>query len=322
MHFFRIAILASLPLCAFAKSLDTVFFQLDFVANAQYAGHLAAEEKDFYYLEFGLHVPSAELLGGPGAVDRVVDLQYAIGCTFSFDFVARRSAGAPVVVIGSMFQEYPNGWMSMKSSGISSAADLRGKRIGVGNPDSPLLRLLFNLAKIEPGDVTLVTINDSEKSRAQRIMDGEIDVAMGWINDEFAELQQISGGKASYLSMHSFGYAGYGQVIFTTEAMIKERPEVLRRFLHALADGWAYALNNPDEATDMVMAGHPEFDRDEIRSTFPAMLGLVDPEGNGQVMGIDASVVGTALKQMQASGIIADGVSANGFVDIRFFPAK
>jgi NitT/TauT family transport system substrate-binding protein len=64
-----------------------------------------------------------------------------------------------------------------------------------------------------------------------------------------------------------FDPADYGIVIprdtiVTTEKMIKERPEVVQRFLRASLKGWKYAIENQAEAVDITMKQSPNLKKD------------------------------------------------------------
>ncbi|MES4792466.1 MAG: hypothetical protein C4321_05305, partial [Chloroflexota bacterium] len=47
----------------------------------------------------------------------------------------------------------------------------------------------------------------------------------------------------------------------TSERLIKEKPEVVRKFMEATARGYEVAMKDPQAAADAIMKGAPESDR-------------------------------------------------------------
>ncbi|NDJ87523.1 MAG: ABC transporter substrate-binding protein [Chloroflexi bacterium] len=59
----------------------------------------------------------------------------------------------------------------------------------------------------------------------------------------------------------------YTPILLTTRQMIDERPEVVRAFVHATARGYAYAIQNPEEAADILLEAVPELDEEIVRTS-------------------------------------------------------
>ena len=114
-----------------AAAAVPILMQLDWKANAQFAGLLLAKERG-YYAQAGLDVtirPAAE--GGPGVVKTLLDTPNAIGSAESSELLEARGKGAPIKAVATMFQGSPMALLSLEKTGIQDVKDLLGKRIGM-----------------------------------------------------------------------------------------------------------------------------------------------------------------------------------------------
>ena len=68
-----------------------------------------------------------------------------------------------------------------------------------------------------------------------------------------------------------FGLVAYGNMLMTTDALIKDKPDLVRRFTQATVRGLAYAFENPQEAAAILQKLHrevdPEFSKEELLAT-------------------------------------------------------
>jgi len=103
------------------------------------------------------------LRGGPGFVQSVAD--------------ARGIAGHPDQVLCRVRAQHPYAFFSLKKNPVRSAADFRGKRVGIQATGVILLRALMAKNNIDPKDVQIVTIG----SEMTPLMTGQVDVVTGWL---------------------------------------------------------------------------------------------------------------------------------------------
>jgi len=84
------------------------------------------------------------------------------------------------------------------------------------------------------------------------------------------------GDDTSVLYYADYGVDTYGVGLLTSERMIREKPEMVRRFVEASMRGYAWAFENPEEAIRLFLKAQPEASpervRSEIRITADLML--------------------------------------------------
>jgi NitT/TauT family transport system substrate-binding protein len=140
-----------------AHAADAVQLQLKWVTQAQFAGYYAAKARGLYAAE-GLDVTIRP--GGPDIVPEQVVA--GGGAQFGIDWLpsllSARDQGVPLVDIAQVFAASAMRQLAFKSSGIKSAADLRGRRVAVwfGGNEFELLATLAKSRIDRAKDVTLV----------------------------------------------------------------------------------------------------------------------------------------------------------------------
>jgi ABC-type nitrate/sulfonate/bicarbonate transport system substrate-binding protein len=173
--------IALLP-CSQAKSSEPekVTLQLKWLHQFQFAGYYAAKEKGFY-LEEGLNVVIQQRNLKKNNIRQVLDGEAEYGIADSI-LLFYRMRGEPVVVLAPIFQQSPLVYMTLRSSGIESPYQLKGKRVMVyprGTDGLPFEAMLHELG-IEERDFLpipkTVTPDALEK--------GLVDVYPGYLANE------------------------------------------------------------------------------------------------------------------------------------------
>lgn len=59
----------------------------------------------------------------------------------------------------------------------------------------------------------------------------------------------------------------YTPILLTSGEMIEQNPDVVRAFTHATAQGYAYTIENPDEAASTLLEAVPELDEELVRES-------------------------------------------------------
>ena len=111
----------------FAKPLEKVNLQLQWLDQFQFAGYYMAKEKGLYKDE-GLSVNFLPYNKHANYTNVVLnqDATYAIGRS---DVIVDKSKGAPIVLLSALFQSSPLVLVALDSSGIKSVNDFKYKCI-------------------------------------------------------------------------------------------------------------------------------------------------------------------------------------------------
>jgi NitT/TauT family transport system substrate-binding protein len=221
--------------------------QLQWEPSAQFLGFYVAKQRGLYAAE-GLDVRF--LHGGPN-VDPIASLAQKnadVGLGTA-DQVLKWQATHPdkqLRAFGTVFSRSLAVFMVHSDSSIKSAADLRGKRVGVfpSYDTGSLLTLLLNRAKVPQAEVTRVNFPNFASFERR-----ELDAFGAYLINE-PVLARLKGISIRYIDPMEVGLRFYSDTLIVRQSDYTTRPDVLRRFAKSSARGWALAANNPAAALE------------------------------------------------------------------------
>jgi len=244
------------------ESLTPVKLQLQWFAQAQFAGYYAAVDQGFY-ADQCLDVSIVE-----GGVDIVPQQQLADGAVdFALSWVpkalASREAGANIVNIAQVFQRSGTLQVSFKDSGITSPADFAGKKIGnwgFGN-EFEIFAALTKAGLDPAADVELV----QQQFDMAALLAGDIDAAEAMTYNEYAmvlEAVNPDTGElytADDLNVVSYEDEGVGMLqdaIWASGDRLSDAAyrNTAVKFVAASLQGWAYCRDNVQGCADIVVS--------------------------------------------------------------------
>jgi len=249
---------------------DKVKLQLKWVPQAQFAGYFVALDKG-YYKDENLDV---EILpGGPDIVSeqQVVNGQADFGIDWVASFLAFRDKGLPLVDISQVYQSSGLMLISKKSTGINKAEDLKGKSVGVwyGGNEFEFLALMDKLGYDPDKDLNVI----KQGFTMDPFLAGQMEAASAMTYNEYQVVLE-SGLKADDLNILRYNDEGVGMLednLFTSETMVKTKPDLVQRFVRASLKGWQSAIDDQKFAVDTVMTRLMGFD--------PADVGMLQYAG-------------------------------------------
>ena len=162
---------------------------LGYIPSVQFAQFYLADQAG-YYRDAGLTVdlqnkrdPDLITLLGQGAID--------IGNGDGTSVIPAVSQGIPIVYTATIYGQFPSVVLAKADSGITTAADLKGKKIGIpGKYGSSwiMLQALLGSASLTTDDVTIVEYPDYGQAAA--LQQGAVDAATGFANNEPIQLRK------------------------------------------------------------------------------------------------------------------------------------
>jgi ABC-type nitrate/sulfonate/bicarbonate transport system substrate-binding protein len=250
-----------------AKELIPVKLMLDWVPNTNHTGIFVAQAKG-YFKEAGLAVDIIQ----PGEVypeAAVASGAADFGISFQESVTLARAEKVQIVSIAAVLQHNTSGFASAADLNVTSPAGFEGLRYGsFGSPfEDPTLKVLMESAGGDFSKLKIVNIGDTDPLAL--IAEKQIDMAWIFYGWEGIEAQQ-QGIKLNVVMMKDYfdtipDY--YTPVVITNENTITNKPEVVKAFLKALSRGYDFAINNPDEAADILVTAVPELDTKLVKAS-------------------------------------------------------
>lgn len=242
---------------ASALAADALTLQLKWVTQAQFAGYLVAEAKGFYdeedlditILPGGPNIAPEQVIAGGGA-DIIV--------TWMAAGMAARESGVPLVNIAQPFKRSGLMMICPTETGIKSEADFPGHTLGVwffGN-EYPFFAWMNKLGLKTDGSEGGVTVLQ-QSFDIQPMIQGQADCISVMTYNEYGQALDAGYGPDN---LTIFNYTEMGNDLledglYVMEDSLKDPAKVdaYTRFVRASMTGWAYALENPDEAAEIVV---------------------------------------------------------------------
>lgn len=224
--------------------------QLDWKYNVQFAGLLLA---DYYklYQQRGLKVDILPLNSDRSVFEQMAENPLILGCGEQDIILAAQVQGYPVKAIATMFQTSPLGLMSIPQNNIHSLNDLVGQKVGIHGNIKKIMELVINTNGLSPQDIQIVPISYQDKY--ERLQSGELAAVQCYSVDEPIGFSYKTGIQPNILKFSDYGYDAYVQVIFAHQRLLDYHSEWVNQFLKASFAGWKLALDNINQATQIVV---------------------------------------------------------------------
>lgn len=245
---------------AAADELTPVKLQLQWFAQAQFAGYYAALDQGFFEEE-GLDVEILE--GGADIVPQDVlasgDADYAI--SWVPKVLGSIEQGAAITNVAQIFERSATLQVAMADSGIDGPEDLAGKKVGSwGYGNEWELFAGMQQAGVEIDDIELI----QQAFDMNGFLAGDIDAAQAMTYNEYAQVLETENPDTGELyqpedltviDWNEEGTAMLQDAIWADTQRLEDDEEYQKTtvaFIKAAIKGWAYAKDNPEEAAEIV----------------------------------------------------------------------
>ena len=246
-----------------------VTLMLGWTPNTNYTGIYVARDKGWYE-EAGLNVEI--VLPGQSDVHQVVGTGSAhFGFSYQEGTTFARNEGVPIVSVAAIIQHNTSGFASRSSAGkgITTPTAMAGMRYGAfGSPiEFPTIDLLMQCEGGSAEDIEFIDIGWADflsVTEADQVDFVWIFYGWGGINAELQGVELDIVMLKDYLDCIPDYYT---PILITNEAMIENDPETVRAFIEASARGYEFAIENPGDAADILLAANPDLNADLVRTS-------------------------------------------------------
>ncbi len=234
-----------------------ISIRLKWLNQSQFAGIYVAQDKGLYANQ-GLNVSIDP--GGPNisSIAMVVSGADSFGITSGNQILLARDKGVPVVAVAVIYQKSPIAIYSKKSLNILKPIDLVGKKIGVvaADDDEIIYRALLSKQGIDNNRINAVP----KTFDLTQFITGNIDAEVGYeVNEPLLLADQ--GIDVNIIKPRDYGINFYGDTIFTTEDMVKNHPDIVKKFVTATLEGWNMAFIDKEGAINSTLARNNTLNR-------------------------------------------------------------
>ena len=235
------------------NGLEDFSIVLDWYPNAIHSFLYVAQEKG-YFAEEGLNL----VVNFPANTNDGISLPAAgkadLGMYYLQDAILTAvEEEVPIVSIGSVTQKSLDVVISLKESGIETAADLAGKKIGYAGTalSEAKVECMLEKAGLSADECELIDVGFDLLTA---ITTGQVDATIGnMVNHEVPQLEE-QGIAINYFSPTDFGVPEYYELVFLAgQDAVENNPEKLQKFLRAAQKGFDFMQENPEEALQILL---------------------------------------------------------------------
>ena len=262
------------------KAADDIKLSLDWVPQGEHGGFFQAIAKGYYNdVDINLEI----IPGGPSVNTKAMLMSEQV------DFNIGGSAGAlnyakqdlPFTAVAAFFQKTPQVLISHPNVGIDHPSDFVGKTIFLSN-FGRLSFWGFIKNKYNLSDDQLKSYNFN----SQPFIDDPQSIQQGYLSSEPFAIKKTAGFEPVVHLLADYGFNAYANTIETSDKLIKENPDLIRRFIKASRLGWEdYLTGDPQPAFDLIQELNPDMPLDKLEYAHQKMIEYNIVTGNNQIIG-------------------------------------
>ena len=179
-----------------------------------------------------------------------MDFSYAANSTF----LAAVSRGAPLVAVGLFSHGYSGFLVASKSNAnLRTLADFRGKRIGMqrGTGVTSVFLMALKQSGLKESDFNISNLRVADMPSAMQ--GGTFDAVVGW-EPSMSRIVSAGYGRIVMTPEQIEKIAGvtYTYPLFTTKALVQQKPDLVRRFVAAWARSQRFAWDHHAESLQIL----------------------------------------------------------------------
>lgn len=251
----------SLMMSTQALAADKVTLLLDWFVNPDHAPIIIAEKKGYFEahdLQVNIQEPA-----DPSMPPKLVAAGKAdMAVTYQPQLHMQIDEGLPLTRISTLIATPLNTLVTLKSSNITSIADLKGKKVGfsVGGFEDILLKVMLQHHGLSFDDVEIINVN---WSLSPSLITGNADAVIGaYRNFELNQLD-IEGHPGHAFYVEEEGVPSYEELIIVVNNKDRD-DDKYRRFNLAMEQAVQFIVNHPDEAWELFKDYKPKELDDEL----------------------------------------------------------
>ena len=273
----KFTLFASLITSTSVMAADKVTFQLDWLPGGDKAPVYVGIQQGFFEA-LDLDVSIASGRGSTDALTKMATGQSDIGSSdIGALMAARAQDDVPVVAVLPYFTQAPHAFFVLKSSGIKSIKDLKGKKIATSpfTSSNAFLPLVLKENGFSEEDIQLVKSDPG--ALAPMMITGNADAIIAWVTNTALFKNQASsvGKEVIEMPWSDSGLSLYSSSLLASEKFLTERPDVAKRFVKAYAKAIQFTYEFPDKAGADLHKMVPEVDAGIVSAQIKSITNLV-----------------------------------------------
>ncbi len=293
---------------------------LTYIPNIQFAPFYVADSEG-YFGDEGADVTLRHHGSNEGLFTALLSGDENFVLAGAGEMMQARSEGSDLVAIASYYREYPVRVIVPGSSTYKSAADLKGKKIGIPGKYGETwfgLQAFLASANLTEKDVNIVEIGYTQQAA---LTTGKVDAVVGYVNNDAVAFEQAGFPVRSLTVGKDVPLVSVS--LITTRQYAEDNPELTKAVIAAMARGVSASVDDPTQTLEISEKYIPNSSTAQARKSAKATLEATIPlftADDGPNAHLSEDQFAAMAKFMRAQGLIATDVDAsksmtNDYVD-------
>ena len=241
-----------------ALTVEKIVLQLKWEHEFQFAGFYAAQWQGFYR-DVGLDVEIRPISRPDGSMVTTVEevnsgrAHFAVG---ALDILLAQDKGIDLAVLAPIFQRSASAVFTLSKTPLDDLSQLAKLRIAAVYSDTTKAELEA-LYRSRGYNVSEINFVDAPPT-IQSLIDNKADAIVTYEVSAYFDARE-KGVELNKLHPADYGINFYGDTLYTSQKLARERPELVQKFTEASLRGWHYALKHKQELAAQISQELPRY---------------------------------------------------------------
>jgi NitT/TauT family transport system substrate-binding protein len=242
---------------AFGQGKEKVVLLLNWYTYSEHAPFYFGKERGYFDQE-GLDLDIQEGRGSGITVQAVAAGTATFGYADIPTMIKAASKGAPVTAVGVALQTSPMSVMGFAEKNIRKPEDIKGKTVAITPGDSMSQIWPLFLKKTNLKDTDFKQVAGDAQTKLNAVINGQADLLLGYVMDQAIKLQDATHKQVYPIRFAEYGINMVSSGIIVQKDFLKNKPDVVKRFMRAATRSLEEAAKNPDAAIDAMLKAQPK----------------------------------------------------------------
>jgi NitT/TauT family transport system substrate-binding protein len=246
------AIIAGAAWSGPANAADKVVLMLNWYLYSEHAPFFLGKEKGYFEKE-GIDLEIQEGRGSGPTVQAVGANTVTFGYADVATMIKIAAKGAPVKAVGVALQTSPMSVMGFAEKNIRKPEDIKGKTVAMtpGDSMSQVWPLFLQKTGLKEGDFKVVSGDAQTKLNA--VINNQADMLLGYVMDQAIKIQDATKKPVYPIRFADYGVNMVSSGIIAHKDTIKDKPDLVKRFMRAATKALEDSAKNPQAAVDAML---------------------------------------------------------------------
>ena len=309
-----------------AFAADKVILRTNWLFYGSHAVFFLGIDKGIYEKN-GLDVVVKQGNGSGNTVRLVANKDSTFAYVSAAALIKLAAQGAPIISVATIDATGTEAVLVRPDSGIKTFKDLEGKKVlttaGAG------VNTFFPVAAQNAGvDINKIElVNVAESALVQSYLQNMAPAMLGGIDDKPAEIKANGGEQPVIFNYADYGVYQPGYAIATHKDLIKENPDLVKRFVHGTIDAVQASVADPEAAIKSLISWKASTEDEKERVQAREVLGvtlsiLTSPNNKEKRIGLNVKEDwDSALALLKKYSELKTDLTADQFYTNEFLPS-